>query len=407
MSRPRIPSRSAAASASASTRACSSGSSCSSAGSGLASTSALSSSSSSRGEQGGGDLLRRVEPPRHRVAGVGEVEAGEAVGPVAGDADPERLHPLERGAARRGSTSPLRRRCRCRCARARRGRPTRPRSRAPGGARRRARRSRTAGSRPARRGGRSRRRSSRRWRRRHRDRQVARAALGDVVAGGDRLQRGLVEPDAHDAVEQRDRGRGGAVRRARSARARGRPRRCAGAGGRGRSASTRARRRARPLPARPRPLRRSSAQAIVAGRARGSRAMVRVGQPTRLAAAPSGRRRPAPGPPRAHATGAAAALPARAAPRRRGRVPALRRALPALHVGLEPPLGDLLELRRARAPSRAVARRSRSGRSCWPGWARCSTSRRSGASSSGCAHASGPATRRRTSTRARPTGSSI
>ena len=117
------------------------------------------------GEQRGGDLLRRVEPPRHRVAGVGEVEAGEAVGPVAGDADAERLQPLERGAARRGSTSPPRRRRRCRCARARRGRPTRPRSRAPRGARRRARRSRTARSRPARRGGRSRRRSSRRSRR--------------------------------------------------------------------------------------------------------------------------------------------------------------------------------------------------------------------------------------------------
>ena len=43
------------------------------------------------------DLLGRVDPPRHREAGVGEVEAGEAVGAVAEHGHVERLEPLQRG----------------------------------------------------------------------------------------------------------------------------------------------------------------------------------------------------------------------------------------------------------------------------------------------------------------------
>ena len=42
------------------------------------------------------DLLRRVDPPRDREAGVGQVEAGEAVRAVAQHRDVERLEPLER-----------------------------------------------------------------------------------------------------------------------------------------------------------------------------------------------------------------------------------------------------------------------------------------------------------------------
>ena len=83
---------------------------------------------------------------------------------------------------------------------------TRPRSRAPRGARRRARRSRRRGCRRARPGGRW---PPRWWRHaaaRGEHRQVAHAALGHVVAG-DRLERGVVEPDAGLPRDDRDRRR--------------------------------------------------------------------------------------------------------------------------------------------------------------------------------------------------------
>ena len=63
------------------------------------------------------------------MPGVGEVEAGEAVGAVAEHGDVQRLQALERRAGRRGSTSRPRTRRRCRCAPACRGRPTRRRCR--------------------------------------------------------------------------------------------------------------------------------------------------------------------------------------------------------------------------------------------------------------------------------------
>jgi hypothetical protein len=141
------------------------------------------------------------------MPGVGEVEAGEVVGAVAGDADLERLQPLERGGNVEDRLDPGAddadagaREC------------DEVGGLVPGGACVAVHTAEPAGGehgdpglRGEVRGGGDGRRAG--GAARHRDREVAGAALGDVVAGGDRLERGGVEADAHDAVEQRDRGR--------------------------------------------------------------------------------------------------------------------------------------------------------------------------------------------------------
>ena len=88
--------RSAPARASRSTRSCSSGSSCSASGTGLATTRAVSSVPSAvAGGHDRRDLLGGVDPVLERVAGVGEIEAGEPVGAVADQPDAVRLEPLQ------------------------------------------------------------------------------------------------------------------------------------------------------------------------------------------------------------------------------------------------------------------------------------------------------------------------
>ena len=57
-----------------------------------------------------GDLLRFGNRPVEVVAGVGDVEARESQRPVADDGDSERLEAFQGRRARRGSTSPRRRR---------------------------------------------------------------------------------------------------------------------------------------------------------------------------------------------------------------------------------------------------------------------------------------------------------
>ena len=96
------------------------------------------------------DLLRRVHPPRHRVAGVGQVEAREAVGAEAEHRHGQGLQPLERGAHVEDRLHARRRPPRSARPPGRGGRPTRRRSSRPRGGRRRARRWRRPRSRPAR-----------------------------------------------------------------------------------------------------------------------------------------------------------------------------------------------------------------------------------------------------------------
>ena len=95
------------------------------------------------GAQHVGDLCRRVHPPTHRVAGIGQVEAGEPVGAVADHPDVEGLQPLQSGRRHRGSTSRPRRPPARRCARGSSDPRTRPSCRARRDARRPARRWRT------------------------------------------------------------------------------------------------------------------------------------------------------------------------------------------------------------------------------------------------------------------------
>ena len=114
--------------------------------------------------------------------------------------------------ARRGSTSRPRTPRRSPCARARRGRPTRPTSPAPRGARRRARRWRTRGCPPARRRARWRRPWSRRSRRAPpRAAGRARCSLATSSREATASSCGVGEPHPHRPVEQRDRGRHGAL----------------------------------------------------------------------------------------------------------------------------------------------------------------------------------------------------
>ena len=107
----------------------------------------------------------RVHAPRHRVARVREVEPREAVRAVAEHRHVRASRAARASRPRRGSTSRPRTPPRCRCAPAPRGRPTRPRCRARRGGRRRGRRWRTRGCRPARRDAPWPRRSCRRSRR--------------------------------------------------------------------------------------------------------------------------------------------------------------------------------------------------------------------------------------------------
>ena len=95
-----------------------------------------------------GDLLRGVHPPRHRVAGVREVEAREAVRAVAEDRHVERLEALERRAHVEDRLDARRTRRRSPCGPAPPGPRTRPSSRARRGGLRRARRWRTSGCPP-------------------------------------------------------------------------------------------------------------------------------------------------------------------------------------------------------------------------------------------------------------------
>ena len=143
---PLTPAASAAISPSASTRSCRPGRAAPPGGSGFATThrapvgaELLAAPDDRR------DLRRRVGPPRHRVARVGEVEAGEAVACRSRAPSRSASRAARASRPRRGSTSRPRRRPRCRCARASRGRPTRPRCRARRGERRRSRRSRRRG----------------------------------------------------------------------------------------------------------------------------------------------------------------------------------------------------------------------------------------------------------------------
>ena len=277
------------------------------------------------------------------------------------------------------------------------------------GARRRGRRSRTARIPAARRGGRWRRRSSRRSRRAATAiGEVARAALGDVVAGGDRL-----------AARRR---RARCARRRRAARSWPGPRRASRTAASISRATSALRGRGQPvgdqrrLERDDRPARRQRVRDL-----RGDRSSAR-----------SYRRRPCPrvpsdGPSRTalSSRGCTERAPAACAwsptSARDGRccgatgaccTAATRSSARSAASASGTSCRTGTAARRsagAAARTSAIARCGStfmSGRSCWPGWARCSTSRRSGASSSACARASGPATSPPTSSPARPTGSS-
>ena len=256
---PCTPSRSSTASPSATSRSCSPRSTCRSGGQRVGEHDA---GGVGRQPVTGDDdrrcLRGRLDPPRHLVPGVGEVEAGEGVRPVAEHRHRQRLEVLQRarhvedrlhaGAhdehRRRGDDAEV-------------GRHVEGRRRAavhpaePAG-----REDADAGEvRDGRRRGHGRGAVDDRARRRRR----GRASTAWRCRGRCRPARARpAEPDVHDAAEHRDRRRHRAARRARRPRSGRRSRCCRGAAARGRGSCSRGRRRRAPPrgPSAPPPARR-------------------------------------------------------------------------------------------------------------------------------------------------------